>query len=99
MKMLTTLNFSKNCLAEIPLELSESKTLAELYLNDNLLCEIPAKIVSMPSLRVLEAESKFFFLNLNYLNFRIIFGSNFRMFTQISAWNHQQPFDTYSIFQ
>lgn len=69
MKMLTTLNFSKNCLAEIPLELAESKTLTELYLNDNLLREIPAKIVSMPSLRVLEAESTiiFFFLNLNFL--------------------------------
>lgn len=57
MKMLTTLNFSKNHLAELPLELAESKTLAELYLNDNLLREIPTKIVSMPSLRVLEAES------------------------------------------
>lgn len=59
MKMLTTLNFTKNCLAEIPLELADSKTLTEIFLNDNLLREIPAKIMSMPSLRVLEAESTF----------------------------------------
>lgn len=59
MKSLETLNMCKNRLTEIPLELATSTSLAELFLNDNDLIEIPTKVMSMNSLKVLEAEREF----------------------------------------
>lgn len=57
MKSLETLNLEKNHLIEIPLELSKSTTLTELFVSDNQhLTEIPTKIMAMQSIRVLEAE-------------------------------------------
>lgn len=58
MKSLETLNISKNRLREIPLELARSTSIVELFLNDNDIIEIPNKVMSMQSLKVLEAERK-----------------------------------------
>lgn len=60
MKSLETLNFCKNRLREIPLELAKSTSITELFFNDNYLVEIPTKIMSMKNLKVFEAESKFY---------------------------------------
>lgn len=68
MKSLETLNLCKNHLTRLPLELAKSTSLAELLLNDNDLIEIPTKIMSMQTLRVLEAERKSFECSLNFLN-------------------------------
>lgn len=64
MKSLETLNLCKNRLTNLPLELEKSTSLAKLLLNDNDLNEIPTKIMSMQSLRILEAERE---LHLNYI--------------------------------
>lgn len=58
MVSLETLDASRNQLTEIPVQLSKSRTLSELFFNDNYLTEIPPRIMSMPSLKILEAESK-----------------------------------------
>lgn len=58
MKSLGTLNFSKNRLTEIPSPLANSSTICELYFNDNNIVEIPTEILSMPKLRIFEADSK-----------------------------------------
>lgn len=57
MKSLETLNFCKNKLTELPIELARCTSLSELLVNDNEIVEIPTKIMSMSSLKVLEAES------------------------------------------
>lgn len=61
MKSLGTLNACKNRLTKIPLELAASTSITELFLSDNYLLEIPAKIMGMQSLKVFEAERKLFF--------------------------------------
>lgn len=59
MKSLGTLNVSKNRLTQIPLALAASTSLTELFLNDNHLVEIPAKIMAMENLKVFEADREF----------------------------------------
>lgn len=59
MKSLETLNLSKNRISELPADLAKCTSLAELFLNDNDLIEVPTKISSMDSLKILEAERKF----------------------------------------
>lgn len=56
MKSLVTLNVSKNRLTQIPLALAASTSIMELFLNDNYLVEIPAKIMAMENLKVFEAD-------------------------------------------
>lgn len=58
MKSLVTLNVSKNRLTQVPLALAASTSLTELFLNDNYLVEIPAKIMAMENLKVFEADRK-----------------------------------------
>lgn len=58
MKSLETLILSKNQIAHIPVELSNCTTMTEILLSDNNIIEIPTKIMSMPNLKVMEAESK-----------------------------------------
>lgn len=58
MKSLGTLNASKNRITQIPLALAASTSIMELFLNDNCLVEIPAKVMAMKSLKVFEAERK-----------------------------------------
>lgn len=59
MKSLETLNLCKNRLTKLPLDLAKSASLVELFVNDNDLIEIPTKILSIQSLRILEAERRF----------------------------------------
>lgn len=58
MKSLETLILSKNQFARIPVELSNCATITELFLSDNNIIEIPTKIMSMPNIKVIEAERK-----------------------------------------
>lgn len=57
---LETLDLCRNRLQEVPVQLADSTTLCGLFLSENNLCEIPTKIMSMPQLKVFEAESKSF---------------------------------------
>lgn len=58
MKSLETAIFSKNHIRSVPVELSACSTLRELLLSDNDIVEIPTKIMTMPNLKVFEAESE-----------------------------------------
>lgn len=58
MKSLESLNYCKNRIKEIPLELARSTSISELFFNDNFLVEIPTKIMSMQNLKLFEAERK-----------------------------------------
>lgn len=56
MTNLETLDFSKNLLTKIPLELSNCINLNELLFNDNNITQIPTKIINLPQLEVFEAD-------------------------------------------
>lgn len=53
---LETLDFSKNLLTAIPVELSNCVHLNELMFNDNQIIQIPTKLISLPQLEVFEAD-------------------------------------------
>lgn len=53
---LETLDFSKNLLTTIPVELSNCVHLNELLFNDNKIIQIPTKLISLPQLEVFEAD-------------------------------------------
>lgn len=53
---LETLDFSKNLLTEIPMELANCTRLNELMFNDNKIVQIPTKIINLPELEVFEAD-------------------------------------------
>lgn len=58
MANLETLDFSKNLLTEIPIELSNCLHLNELLFNDNKITQIPTKIINLPQLEVFEADGR-----------------------------------------
>lgn len=66
LKSLETLNFCRNRLTEIPVELAMSTSIRELFFNDNDLSEIPTKVMSLQNLKVFEAESKLLLLLLHH---------------------------------
>lgn len=53
---LETLDFSKNLLTKIPLELANCINLNELLFNDNKIVQVPTKIINLPQLEVFEAD-------------------------------------------
>lgn len=53
---LETLDFSKNQLTKIPIELANCVHLNELLFNDNKIVQIPTKIIALPELEVFEAD-------------------------------------------
>lgn len=61
MIQLETIDFSKNLLRKIPIELSECINLNEALFNDNYITEIPVKIIILPKLEVFEADRKYYF--------------------------------------
>lgn len=70
---LETLDFSKNLLTAIPVELSNCKRLNELLFNDNRIIQIPTKLINLPQLEVFEADGS---MSLRIRNL-IIFWSSF----------------------
>lgn len=58
MTQLETIDFSKNLLRKIPIELSACINLNEVLFNDNFLTEIPIKVIILPKLEVFEADRK-----------------------------------------
>lgn len=55
---LETLDFSKNLLTTIPIELSNCKRLNELLFNHNQIIQIPTKLINLPQLEVFEADGR-----------------------------------------
>ncbi len=53
---LETLDFSRNLLTKIPIELANCIHLNELLFNDNKIIQIPTKIINLPQLEVFEAD-------------------------------------------
>lgn len=55
---LETLDFSKNLLTTIPIELSNCERLNELLFNHNQIIQIPTKLINLPQLEVFEADGR-----------------------------------------
>lgn len=69
MDQLETLDFSKNSIPEIPIELSKCNNLNEVLFNDNLITDIPVKLILLPKLEVFEADRMCKKLTCNFMMF------------------------------
>lgn len=82
---LETLDFSKNLLTRIPVELSNCINLNEVLFNDNKIIEIPTKLINLPHLEVFEADGRRIVNFIVKETHKIVF--TFRVLSRISSWD------------